>query len=793
MQTFFSGPSMDFWLNNDVCSVTVTVPKGQKFVVLTQVWNYATAAKAPVAWDETESADFTVTVTGLAQPYTLTKHGDIHTPPPAEWTKDGDSGNYSYWHLNIVNAFDVSSLTQANSIMLTLQLQITIPETPGGYGYLNFSPLSVDLGLYGGTSLKLTQTSSSFRPRDSRDPAAQCSTNDGDCHPQFTATLAGLESFVGSLRDYDETPVSILSPAIRFTLAPGTVPPSAQGAGPWLAGTSTNYGPDSDADPDYVFEMQTAPHLTVQGPLTMQTDPGTIGVDGAGIPVATPPISFKVTSRDFGGKAYLRTALTLAPGVPPIYAEIVDANGQDVTPPVDNAATKGTCGTDFTQYPFASLPVDQDCNGIADSWEDANSTQNGAHLPPDWDQEPGYDGTTKGDGYSVHDEYRGFHYIDDVVNTSDPTYPDGHPRWASTDPLKVQDVFFWDSFVAPSGGADPCVAPAYTPPASPQWSTLRPNCVTTAIRGMLAQQTSSFMTFRRVSPMQAHSISGTDPTQGVNPLSRNSQYSSAGFALVYGSKPGDIFDLAQCDASPPQVGTIATSGGFSNDGTMINVVLPQVIACAYITRQSPAVAYAQDTYLQRVVAHETGHKFGLYHIDRFVTYLGTWHQGQLFPRVSDLPFSNYDIDDQASGTMYLRYDGFPYSRLDPRTNMSTPSTLLESLEGYPTCSLTQLAFAASTSTTSNNVYQLSYCAPSVIPRKIGPRPSGDCPQRYATQKDRDTRLLDYLLVHAMKLDLTSRGHLTEGMDMMGIFSPFLTHYTFDTQCGLPHLRVTALP
>lgn len=95
----------------------------------------------------------------------------------------------------------------------------------------------------------------------------------------------------------------------------------------------------------------------------MATNPGSIptGFSGGGDPTIAPPIPVIVTSHDFGGKAYLRAVLTLAPGLPTMDAEIVDpTTGEDVKAPSDNQAIRTTCGTDFAAHPFASLPVDQD-------------------------------------------------------------------------------------------------------------------------------------------------------------------------------------------------------------------------------------------------------------------------------------------------------------------------------------------------------------------------------------------------------------------------------------------------
>ncbi|MBZ5723594.1 MAG: hypothetical protein LAP87_01220 [Acidobacteriia bacterium] len=112
-------------------------------------------------------------------------------------------------------------------------------------------------------------------------------------------------------------------------------------------------------------------------------------------------------------------------------------------PPSNNPTTHGTCGSAYGGFlgigghPFASLPVDQDCNGIADGWEGQYTTPPGGHLLPTADEEPGYAPTSpKGDGWSVHDEYRGFHYVADNGVTD---------HWTSTDPVNKFDIFFWDA------------------------------------------------------------------------------------------------------------------------------------------------------------------------------------------------------------------------------------------------------------------------------------------------------------------------------------------------------------
>jgi hypothetical protein len=180
--------------------------------VLAETWHYVLAASPPWGWyqDLGETTTFTATLTGLATPYVSSQTGALNTPPVGPWTPDSTGNNCdggdsetatACYHLNIVHAFDVSALTKNGAVTLTLQLQIAVPAS-APYGYVEFNPLAVELQLFGGVNLTLTQASGSFRPRDSRDNAAYCAAadpagqmHDGDCHPQFTAKLTGLESY----------------------------------------------------------------------------------------------------------------------------------------------------------------------------------------------------------------------------------------------------------------------------------------------------------------------------------------------------------------------------------------------------------------------------------------------------------------------------------------------------------------------------------------------------------------------------------------------------------------------
>jgi hypothetical protein len=279
-------------------------------------------------------------------------------------------------------------------------------------------------------------SSPDFHPRDHRDsPAVSgCDQNPDDCRQEYAICVAGV---VGSCLTHGEAgDADMPTVDYYFTLKPAPNPVTGNSEN-WLPGKSTNFGTDTANDPDYEFECpcapgastDTSPRLNLQ---VMQVSP-------------MKATHFAVLSRDYGGAARLYGRVVIQGVTVDIdVIDEMDGSYPSWTPP--------SCVSlrDFVLHPFASLPYDHDCNGIDDAWEDQHSFQtdesgnpktlsNGRilHLPIDWDQEPGYAATSpKGDGWSVHDEYRGFHYVADDGAT---------PHWGSTDPMTKLDVFFWDA------------------------------------------------------------------------------------------------------------------------------------------------------------------------------------------------------------------------------------------------------------------------------------------------------------------------------------------------------------
>jgi len=392
-----------------------------------------------------------------------------------------------------------------------------------------------------------------------------------------------LPARLGSAGAHDAT--SDPTASFQFKLSP---PRDEHGAPkPWLPGTSSNWGPpgeDSSA-PDYIFEQTPA---TGGGYAINPAPLGAPSSDGLTIATTDPVdietmIPVTVTSHDFGGSAWLSGTATIQGRDYDI--QIVDSNGQPVTPPSDSAT--GSCGTAYAQHPFASLPVDQDCNGIADSWEGQYTNPPGGHLDPsaDIDGPPGQ----TGDGFCNFDEYRGFHYVTDDWNESAPNQ--AQIQWTSTDPTQ-KDVFFWD--------------------------TSSDGSFTTALRSVLAVQAP--FNYRRVSQALANPVGGSLPTGAalkdavVKHINKNSPFVETvySFALVYVDPGATLYPTPK--AGEP-CGVLATAQHNVNDGVPILVYSGLFSGCAAAVHNFPV-----DVLTAGIIAHETGHKFTLGHYGNTMGY-----------------------------------------------------------------------------------------------------------------------------------------------------------------------------
>ena len=473
--------------------------------------------------------------------------------------------------------------------------------------------ISARFALYGDL-FALTQTPYAFRPRDDRDRAvngadvAQCGDNPGDCRPSFTASLTGMQNrpTTGApLADGSPDPLSTPPySAIDLRLSH----PTYQTA--WLKGVSTNGGADSATDPDYVF---CAPTDQPSGALLDDNDLH------MNLPAPAATSVVKVCPHDYGGVATLRATTTI--GGTPVEAQIVDAQGNTVQPQPPACAGAGQ---------FASLPIDQDCNGIADSWEEqyipaANTVLQACGRPSitgftgDEDIEPGAPnagGTINcqgnfGDGLTVQDEYRGFH-----------TYARGRMpgqwamQWGSTDPVGKQDAFYLADWQWPDNSwfAD---------------SVDGPNAI-------LATAT-PFFVWHRVQDPYAGGGGGPNQDGTRNPiqLNRSNSATTRAYVIEYTSNTAtDNTTLG--DAGQPM----------GNLGTQPVKIYPTTITAA-AARLGLQVAALRD----QVVAHETGHRLDLLHSVR-----ENCCSFAPFSQRKRVDLSHFTFDNtQPSQALYMRY------------------------------------------------------------------------------------------------------------------------------------------
>jgi hypothetical protein len=532
--------------------------------------------------------------------------------------------------------FDTAAMAQNGDVTLTWTYSLQAAN--------NWLAISLSLSFFTPVRFAFEQNRDyskpyQFRPRDARDGAiADCADFPDDCYPSFDLfTLFQNPAADGPPLDITAT-FKLTLPAFRTG---------------WLHGTSTNYGSDTDANdndlPDYIFEASQNPTLPAPSAdgLTITTPP----ITGRHVPIV-------VTSHDYGGSANIQANI------------VVHYNGATYTYPVPTAAPD-TDQTNWTPPPcagngwFIPLPLDTDCNNLPDWWEGQYTSPKGGHLDPTADNEPGYaPDSPKGDGWSVHNEYRGFHYIPDDSST---------PKWTSTDPVNKFDIFFWGAgFQAPnrpfgSGLPDDLPTDASVYPkalrrilcrqgtydemgATTQFGPTYPNGQTIGVPNVPPPVAENSMRgynycsggineydptqgpgspvnplkfwYRRVSATQANARSQADPAavaQGVNFFNKNSLTTPQGnhTVVVYFYQPHSR------SANQTRLDLAATTNNLSPCPDCTD---PHLARIAFdfdaIARQAQSDAHRGATTMPamtlaaEVIAHETGHWFQQNHAAR---------------------------------------------------------------------------------------------------------------------------------------------------------------------------------
>lgn len=338
-----------------------------------------------------------------------------------------------------------------------------------------------------------------------------------------------------------------------------------------------------------------------------QTDAQLVAPDQGGLHIAsvssvdtTKPVSLVVNSQDYGGSAILKPKAIIAGdtvvGSPvTLPFDVVDTSNNEVTPPSCADADA------FAKKPFASLPVDQDCDGIADSWEQQNGfALGGADPTKDY----------ASDGLSLFDKYRGFH----MINPTKPTTQD--PLWMPTNP-QMQDLFYWDSnnFIL------------YTDKNGNPSSHLA---------NVFGAQTQGKITLHAVNGEEANATDPDDPEAKLKALNSNSPYvdTNEAFAIAYvnsnqsqnqnqnaanGDATNDVDLGVSCDPGTSPANQSAWATCFRNDGPQpIHIYVANINSRAGYYWSGDPTDY-ESVLLDQVLAHETGHKMGLLHHQRRVT------------------------------------------------------------------------------------------------------------------------------------------------------------------------------
>lgn len=302
---------------------------------------------------------------------------------------------YCFHSKNFEVYMDVSAYTSAQAAQVEVFSAAHTSDQSVHAGVLFFGSLNFNFRFV------LQQTNFSFQPRDSQDPISACAAeiNTSNCYPTFQTTFMTLDSTLplNSVGLFEVEP----NVKVRFRL---------KFHKPHLKGTSSNNG--NDLDPDYIINpsqnplqgeadgQQFGPFLQTtlaeatqpDGSFMVETAPATLlmGTD------PTPFATLKVTSRDFGGRARLfAEAVFGAPGNEVVVSAEVGEIIENLLIPAEVPA----CVSD-ERLRFATIPIDQDCDDIADSWE----AEFGGVPSADYDAEPGPGGPHVGDGYTAHDE-----------------------------------------------------------------------------------------------------------------------------------------------------------------------------------------------------------------------------------------------------------------------------------------------------------------------------------------------------------------------------------------------------
>jgi hypothetical protein len=343
------------------CVQRLLVPQGQKTVAF-QTVEYR-VSDHPICIEETPnfpgycSTEYSLSIlpgsaSGGAS-VDIVGSADGLGAPAGGWVSVTPPGAVANWWRRVTTkAYDVSSCTAVQDCEMSVSMIYSGSQTGEAQ--------QIQVYYNGRFRIRLTNTPWSFVPVDSRETIQLEGSSASGKHVSFNASIFE-EPYLGGT-----DPDVVLNPQVQFELS------FPDGVSTYRKGTSSNIGTDVDTSPDYVFLPSMNPGLSISD-LTAE------GIAFLGSADVT------VSSRDYGGVAILRAKMRI--GEEWFYAE----NDQ----PVDgneNPVPASTCAVASNDpRGFVQIPIDTDCNWIADSWEKTKAVDSQfpspGHFPKYWDGE----------------------------------------------------------------------------------------------------------------------------------------------------------------------------------------------------------------------------------------------------------------------------------------------------------------------------------------------------------------------------------------------------------------------
>ncbi|MCX6609706.1 MAG: hypothetical protein NTW74_02520 [Acidobacteria bacterium] len=398
--------SIPFWTGIEVspepidCIQRLKAVKGQKLVLVEIKEQYLESSSLCVEEVPNNpnfcSSSYSVQVLGPSgQSAQVTSTTNGLNPAPGDWDSEMTEDGVLRSKIT-ATVIDVSQCTVSADCEFEMRIQMS-----GGFPYPQ-RVQALEIGV-GPLEFKLIHSPFAYFywPEDSRESGSveiarksrhkqcfMCPVNDGKSIKVQAAFVGG--SGIAEVPKYK----------ITFELG------NPSGVVDYRDGTSSNFGNGAGSgknDPDFRF--------------TQEANEGFDAPTSVGQSIQTSEeVDFKevtVTSFDYGGVTLIRAKINVD-GVW-IYADSTDVEDDDF-----NLLPKAACAVDSNdKRGFQQIPIDVDCNWIADSWEKPKATRalGVIHFPKYWDGETSLPTTpasvTPGDGYGAYDEYRGFHTVND--------------------------------------------------------------------------------------------------------------------------------------------------------------------------------------------------------------------------------------------------------------------------------------------------------------------------------------------------------------------------------------------